>query len=59
MLGLHCCVRTFSSGSKQKLLFVVDRCLVAVASDVAEHRLLVHELQQLQHVGSVAVAHRA
>ena len=39
-LGLHCCVRAFSSCGEQGLLFVVVRgLLVAVASLVAEHRL--------------------
>ena len=39
-LGLRCCARTFSSGSKQWLLFVAVRgLLIAVASLVAEHGL--------------------
>ena len=39
-LGLHCCVRAFSSCSERGLLFaVVRRLLIAVASLVAEHRL--------------------
>ena len=39
-LGLHCCVRAFSSCGEQGLLFVVVRgLLIAVASLVAEHRL--------------------
>ena len=40
VLGLHCCVRVFSSCSKQGLLFIaVCRVLTAVASLVAEHGL--------------------
>ena len=40
MLGLHCCVRAFSSCGEQGLLFVVVRgLLIAVASLVAEHTL--------------------
>ena len=39
-LGLCCCTRTFSSCSRQGLLFVVVcGLLIAVASLVAEHRL--------------------
>ena len=39
-LGLHCCVRAFSSCSEQGLLFVAVRgLLIAVASLVAEHGL--------------------
>ena len=39
-LGLHCCVRAFSSCSEQGLPFVAVRgLLIAVASLVAEHRL--------------------
>ena len=39
-LGLHCCVRAFSSCGERGLLFVVvRRLLVAVASLVAEHGL--------------------
>ena len=39
-LGLHCCVRAFSSCGEWGLLFVVVRgLLTAVASLVAEHRL--------------------
>ena len=40
-LGLHCCMRAFSSCGEQGLLFV----LIAVASLVAEHGLSVHGLQ--------------
>ena len=40
VLGLCCCVRAFSSCSKQGLLFVaVPRLLTAVAPFVAEHGL--------------------
>ena len=39
-LGLHCCVRPFSSCGKWGLLFVAAcRLLIAVASLVAEHGL--------------------
>ena len=39
-LGLHCCVRAFSSCGARGLLFVaVHRLLIAVASLVAEHGL--------------------
>ena len=39
-LGLHCCVRAFSSCREQGLLFVAVRgFLIAVASLVAEHGL--------------------
>ena len=55
-LGLHCCVRAFSSCGEQGLLFVVVRgLLIAVASLVAEHRLQARGLQQLQHTGSWAI----
>ena len=47
-LGLHCYTRAFSSCSEPELLIVaVCRLLIAVASLVAEHRLLAHGLQQL------------
>ena len=37
-LGLHCCVRAFSSCGEQGLLFIVVRgLLIAVASLVVEH----------------------
>ena len=40
VLGLHCCVRAFSSCSDQGLLFVAVRgLLLAVASPVEEHGL--------------------
>ena len=40
-LGLHCCVRAFSSSGKRGLLFVVAvrGLLIVVASLVAEHEL--------------------
>ena len=39
-LGLHCCMRAFSSCGEQGLLFIaVSRLLIVVASLVAEHRL--------------------
>ena len=39
-LGLHCCVRAFSSCGERGLLFVaVHGLLIAVASFVAEHGL--------------------
>ena len=39
-LGLHCCAQAFSSWGEQGLLFVVVQgCLTAVSSLVAEHRL--------------------
>ena len=39
-LGLHCCVRAFSSCGERGLLFdAVHGLLTAVASLVAEHRL--------------------
>ena len=58
-LGIRCCAWAFSSCGKWGLIFVVVRgLLIAVASLVAEHRLQVHGLQQLWHVGSVVVAGR-
>ena len=40
VLGLHCCMRAFSSCGKWGLLFVMaHRLLIAVASLVAEHGL--------------------
>ena len=40
VLGLHCCMRTFSSCSKQGLLFIVIcGLLIAVAPPVAEQAL--------------------
>ena len=58
-LGLCGCTRAFSSCGERGLLFVVvRRLLTAVASLVAEHGLQARGLQQLQHAGSVVVAHR-
>ena len=57
VLGLRCCVRAFSSCGEWGLLFLAVRgLLIAVASLVAEHGLQAHGLQQLWHLGSVAVA---
>ena len=57
-LGLRCCAQAFSSCGEQGLLFIAVRgLLIAMASLVAEHRLQACRLQQLQHVGSVVVAH--
>ena len=40
VLGLHCCVRAFSSCGERGLLFVAVRgLLMAVTSLAAEHRL--------------------
>ena len=39
-LGLHCCVRAYSTCGERELLFVaVHRLLIVVASLVAEHGL--------------------
>ena len=44
-LGLHCCVRAFSSCGERGLLFVaVCGLLIVVASLVVEHGLLAHGL---------------
>ena len=52
-----CFARAFFSCGEWGLLFVaVRRLLIAVASLVAEHRLCVHGLQELQHAGSVVMA---
>ena len=57
--GLHCCAQAFSSCDEWRLLFVVVcGLLIAVASLVVEHRLQVHGLQYLWHMGSVVVARR-
>ena len=46
VLGLHCCVRFFSSCGERGLLFVAVRgLLVAVSSLVAKHRLYARRLQ--------------
>ena len=56
-LGLHCCLRAFSSCGERGLLFVaVHGLLIAVVSLVTEHGLQARRLQQLWHVGSVVVA---
>ena len=56
-LGLHCCVRAFSSCGERGLLFVaVCRLLIAVASLVSEHRLQACGLQQLWLAGCRAQA---
>ena len=57
VLGLRCCARAFSSCGEWGLLFVAVRGLLIAVSlvAVAEHRLQVHGLQQLWHVGSVVV----
>ena len=56
VLGLRCCVRTFSSCVGRGLLSVAVRgLLTAVASLVAEHGLQVPGLQCLWHSGSVVV----
>ena len=40
VLGLHCCMRAFSSCGERGLLFVVvSRLLIVVASLVVEHGL--------------------
>ena len=46
VLGLHCCVQSFSSCGERGLLFVVVcGLLIAAASLVAEHGLQAHGLQ--------------
>ena len=58
VLGLPCCAWTFSGCGEWGLLFVaVCGLLIVVASLVVEHGLQARRLQQLQHVGSVVVAH--
>ena len=50
--GLPCCVRAFSSGREQGLLFVAVRgLLIVVASLVEEHGLQAPGLQQLWRAG--------
>ena len=57
-LGLRCCAWAFSSCGEWGLLFIaVHGLLIAVASLVAEHGLQACGLQQLQHAGSVVLAH--
>ena len=54
-LGLHCCVRAFSSCSERGLLFIAVRgLLIAVASLVVGHGLQACGLQQLWLMGSRA-----
>ena len=59
VLGLCCCTQSFSSCGKWGLL---SRCGVqashCIGFSVAEHGLQACGLQQLQHVGSIVVAHR-
>ena len=58
VLGLLSCMQTFSSCNEQGLFFiVVCRLLIVMASLVAEYRLWVNGLQQLQLGGSIVVAH--
>ena len=57
VLGLHCCMRAFSSCGERGPLFVaVHGLLIEVASLVSGHGLQAHGLQQLWHTGSVVVA---
>ena len=57
-LGLRCCTQAFSSCGERGLLFVaVHGFLIAVVSLVVEHGCQAQRLQQLQHTGSVVVAH--
>ena len=58
LLGLRCCTWAFSTCGKWGLLFIaVYGLLIVVASLVAEHGLQARRLRQLQHAGSVVVAH--
>ena len=62
-LGLHCCVRAFSSCGEQGLLFdAVSGFLIAVASLVEEHRLAAQDsavvARGLSSCGSRALEHR-
>ena len=60
VLGLHCCTGfslVMASGGYSPV--VVCRPLISVASLVSEHSSRVHNLQQLQHVGSVVELSRA
>ena len=57
MVGLLCCRWASSAcGERGLLSAVVPRLLAAAASLLVEHRLWVHRLQQLQHIGLVVVA---
>ena len=51
------CGLSLVAQSKGCSLVVVHGHLIAVASLVAQHRLWTHGFQQLQHAGSVVVAH--
>ena len=56
-LGLCCCARALPScGERGPLLAAVRRPLTVVVSPVVEHGLQACRLQQLWHMGSVAVA---
>ena len=55
-LGLCCSSWILSSCGEQRLLFVVHRLFIAVAS-LVKHRLQVHGLQWLQHMSSALMAH--
>ena len=63
VLDLHCCARTFSSCTEQRLFFsTAGRLLISVASLVAQHRLQVCGLQYLEarglsNCGSWALEH--
>lgn len=54
VLGLHCSLVAAS----RDYSVAVHSLLIAVASLAAEHQFEVHWLQELQHTGSEAVAHR-
>lgn len=56
--GLHFCMWAFPSCGYGGLLFVAAHGLIVVASVLAEHRLQVRGLQELQSEGSGIVAHR-
>ena len=57
-LGLCCSTRSFSSCSYRGLLsLAVHGLCIVVTSLVVEHRLQVHGLQWLQHVGSAVAAY--
>ena len=49
--------RSLSCGEWGLLLVAVRGLLIAVASLAVEHELQAHGPQQLQHAGSVVVAH--
>ena len=58
MLHLGCCGQAFSSWSEWGCSLAVRHRLLTAAASVVEHRLQVHRLQQLLHVGSIAAAVR-